>query len=344
MFNFLSFLNFFKKKPAEPLKLDDKASEPVVKKQIQLDDIAIHVMPERFRRQPKKANSAKTTGLLIIGGGIIFLILASVGLYFFLFKQPTVTVKEEPSAIMAVPPDELNKAQPESEENTPALGTLNATTTEPVVLPTDDSLATSTATSTPETIEEGLAVGLTPGLDSDSDGLTDAEEILLRTDVSTADTDGDGYLDGAELLNLYDPASPGKLADNITIALYENETFNYSVLYPSVWQLSSNGGDDSIMYRAADNQLFQIIVQPNINQQSLDQWYLEQLDLFIINDANRLSGTNWQGIINADGLTLYLMDLRKKYIFTLTYNPGQNNILEYADIFNMMIKSFSLKE
>lgn len=340
MFNFLSF---FKKKPAESSGLEEKTSAPA-EKQIQLDQIAVHTMPERFRHQPKKVDSAKTTGLLIIGGGVVVLVIASIGLYYYLFRQPTVAVKEEPSAVTITSPDESSQDQSASEADTAALGTLTATTTEPVVLPTDDGLATSSSTSTPEMIEQDLAVDLTPGLDTDDDGLTDSEEILLRTDIAISDTDGDGYADGSEILNLYDPAGPGRLVDNITIALYENKTFNYRVFYPSAWELSDSGGDDSIMFRSAANQLFQIIVQANMSQQSLDQWYLEQLDLFTINDSDRVSGVNWQGIINADGLTLYLMDSRQEYIFTLSYNPGQNNILEYANFFNMMIKSFSLKE
>jgi len=72
------------------------------------------------------------------------------------------------------------------------------------------------------------------GVDSDSDGLTDADEILAGTnpqEVDTdkdnlfdydevkvyqtnpvlADTDGDGYLDGDEVKNGFDPKGPGKL-------------------------------------------------------------------------------------------------------------------------------------
>ncbi|OGF23126.1 hypothetical protein A3D45_02305 [Candidatus Falkowbacteria bacterium RIFCSPHIGHO2_02_FULL_42_9] len=336
-------LNFFKKKLAESPDSLNKPAEPVVEKQVQIDDIAIHTMPERFRHQPKKADSAKITGLLIIGGGVVILILVSTGLYFYLFKTPTVTVKEEPSTATVTPASE-NQVQSEIDQNTASLGTLTATTTEPTVLPTDDDLAAGTASSAPETIEQELTVGLTPGLDSDNDGLTDAAEIILSASTSIPDTDGDGYLDGAELLNLYDPAGLGRLATNPNIALYDNKTFNYTALYPSAWQISVNGGDDSIMFKAAGNQLLQIIVQANTSQQSLDQWYMDQLGAITINEPDRVFGANWQGIKSLDGLTLYLMDPNQKYIFTLAYNPGENNILEYINIFNMMIKSFSLKE
>lgn len=340
MFNFLSFLNFFKKKPVEPPIFEGGASEPVKEKQVQIDDIAIHTMPERFRHQLAKDSNAKTAGLLIIGGGVVFLILASAGLYYYLFKKPMITVKEEPVAT-ATPASEPT-AEPEITQTAPAPETLTEPTPEPVISPADTGLATSTASSTLEAIEENLAVGLTPGLDSDHDGLTDAEEILLGTGTSTPDTDGDLYLDGAEILNLYNPASAGKLSANPGIALYENKTFSYSVLYPSAWQTSLSGGDDSIMFKAANNQFFQIIVQPNTAGQSLDQWYMDQLDAAAVNEADRVSGSDWQGIKSLDGLTLYLMDASQKNIFTLAYNPGESNLLEYINIFNMMIKSFTL--
>ena len=48
-------------------------------------------------------------------------------------------------------------------------------------------------------------------LDSDNDGLTDAEEKIYGTDPHNPDTDGDGYLDGAEVKAGYNPLGAGKL-------------------------------------------------------------------------------------------------------------------------------------
>lgn len=42
-------------------------------------------------------------------------------------------------------------------------------------------------------------------IDSDQDGLSDAMEALYKTDPNNADTDGDGYKDGEEVANGYDP-------------------------------------------------------------------------------------------------------------------------------------------
>jgi hypothetical protein len=45
-------------------------------------------------------------------------------------------------------------------------------------------------------------------LDSDQDGLSNAEEKIYGTDPNKADTDGDGYTDGAEVKSGYDPLKP----------------------------------------------------------------------------------------------------------------------------------------
>jgi len=51
-----------------------------------------------------------------------------------------------------------------------------------------------------------------PKADSDSDGLTDTEELkIYGTDPKKADTDGDGYSDGDEVKNGYNPLGEGKL-------------------------------------------------------------------------------------------------------------------------------------
>lgn len=46
--------------------------------------------------------------------------------------------------------------------------------------------------------------------DSDNDSLSDQKEILFQTDPASPDTDGDGYLDGIEIKNGYDPLTKDK--------------------------------------------------------------------------------------------------------------------------------------
>lgn len=57
------------------------------------------------------------------------------------------------------------------------------------------------------------ALGLNPAeYDTDGDGLSDKDEIeLYKTDPKKADTDGDTFWDGNELLNGYNPLGPGRI-------------------------------------------------------------------------------------------------------------------------------------
>lgn len=60
-----------------------------------------------------------------------------------------------------------------------------------------------------------------PPPDSDADELTDAQEVLFGTNAFVADTDGDGYPDGVEVMNAYSPTSslPARLPKSIRIDL-----------------------------------------------------------------------------------------------------------------------------
>lgn len=56
-----------------------------------------------------------------------------------------------------------------------------------------------------------LTIGKTLIIDSDNDGLSDVDEKKYGTDLKNSDSDGDGFLDGAEVKNGYNPLGFGKL-------------------------------------------------------------------------------------------------------------------------------------
>lgn len=58
-------------------------------------------------------------------------------------------------------------------------------------------------------------------LDPDSDGLINLYEYLLDTDPTNPDTDKDGYKDGTEVENGYNPKGKGKLSDILKVKLTE---------------------------------------------------------------------------------------------------------------------------
>ena len=56
-------------------------------------------------------------------------------------------------------------------------------------------------------------------VDLDNDGLSDGYELALKTDIKNRDSDGDGFLDGHEFFNGYDPASVEEVKLEKTIQL-----------------------------------------------------------------------------------------------------------------------------
>lgn len=85
---------------------------------------------------------------------------------------------------------------------------------------------TNTMTSTDVSLEQpGDIIGLlTPqsnspssATDTDADGLTDTQETsTYHTDPNKADSDGDGFADGSEIQNGYNPLGPGRLGPEWT--------------------------------------------------------------------------------------------------------------------------------
>lgn len=197
-------------------------------------------------------------------------------------------------------------------------------------------------TSTPETVMPEQDV-LKPGIDSDADGLTDKEEIALTSDPNLADSDGDTYPDFVEFEKLFNPAGTGKLTDNKNIKKYENATFGYDFLYPSSWNLSTVGSDESVVIKSEDNQFIQVIVQPNADKETVEAWYKKQFNETEISSDKLVNNVFWDGVKSKDSLIIYLTDKKHNFIFTVTYNPGSSATLDYMNLFNLAVKTFEIK-
>jgi hypothetical protein len=108
-------------------------------------------------------------------------------------------------------------------------GLIAPTSSPDLSVPPVSNLITTSTPSLNPTSSQGVLPGTTPviappattapaigavnnGVDTDHDGLTDYEEVhVYHTNPLNPDTDGDGYLDGAEVKGGYDPNGPGKL-------------------------------------------------------------------------------------------------------------------------------------
>ncbi len=315
------------------------------------DNIVIHTMPERFRIIKVGASKARMTGLLIFGGGGIVLIAMSILLYFFIFRDKASQPIEYQAPSQAFEERKTEVSTELSQEPSDKEVAKEIITEQASPLSEEFRVTTSTpeetiekATTTPPITSTTSPTSLSLGVDTDGDGLTDKEEALLGTNSQAVDSDGDGYNDLAEIENLYDPADSGKLIDNQAIQKFTNESFGYSLLFPNIWESSTVGGDDSIIFRSPDNQFIQIIVQTNSSKDNIEEWYKKQFKLASLSALRIVQEQNWQGVESEDGLIIYLTGKAKKnYIFIITYNPGTEIVLHYLTIFELVKKSFVIE-
>jgi flagellar basal body-associated protein FliL len=330
--------SLFKKKNSTENKTEERSereSEKNEMKERMEKEIAIHTMPEHFRLDKTKATQAKTTGIMVMVIGIIFIVILALLIYIFIFKEKTpsspVSTEELPAQESQIPPAGNQEETMEGTLPAEDYNNLPSATTTPEIEVMDE------ATSTP-------LISVNLFMDADNDGLSAKEELLLGSSDENVDTDGDGYFDFDELKNLYNPAGSGKLLDNINIGIYENKTFAYNILYPLVWARTAIGGNDSIMFRSGDNNFVQVIVQPNTDKQSIEDWYTEQSGAESIGQEQIITNDGWSGIKNEDGSIVYLTDKDGNYIFALSYNNDAEDEFYYKNVFDMMVNSLTIVE
>lgn len=316
------------------------------------DEVVFHVMPSRFKKQNADARQAHKTGVIIMAvAGLLILGLFTALAWYFLNASQKNAAKLNP-----VPESRTEVATTTEDQgaaDNTAAPTLNtqmidqlATSTLAATSSPAEAATTSQATSSVSAVETGQApIIVASSTDSDDDGLTDDEETVLLSSSEKADTDGDGFVDLAEFDKGYNPAGPGKI-DAAVLGNYQNN--NFSLSYPAKWQFTSSG-NDAVIFSTADEQMVQVSLQPNVNNQTIVEWYRTQFgnqDIApsqYINQVDLGGNAVWQGIFSPDRLTVYLMNERKQTIASINYNPGFSRRLNYPQIFAFMIDSFVLK-
>lgn len=196
--------------------------------------------------------------------------------------------------------------------------------------------------------EEELDEELAMSRDSDSDLLTDTEELLWGSDPLNSDTDSDGYNDGEEIKNFYNPTIAGvgtsKLDQSDLVKIYPNSEHGYSIYYPASWRLrESEVEDGGVMFIANTNEFVQVIVEENSAEfLTAKSWFLAQNPDIDEDGLEEVIIGNWSGIKHPDGLKVYL--IYNDYIYTLTMNIGLKTELNYKTTFDMMVNNFRLFE
>lgn len=270
-----------------------------------------------------KPENAKSTGLVIIGAGLVAVLAIFFLAYRFLIvpAMKSKTAAVSPTASSA--PASVETASP----TPPETGTS-------VVMPVIE--ATTTASSTASSSQPVVKLNLPTVADTDQDGLSDAAENFLGTNPKLADTDGDGYSDEQEILSGYNPNGAGKLSDSHNFSLYIHPDKLFAAIYPYSWEVSAPTAS-STLFSAPDQSFIQISYEDS-DQDNTDilAWYRSQFPEDTSLGADRLIESNLgPGVLSADNQIAYFLDSDRKHVFVVSYIKS-GDTAPYLEIFKMI--------
>jgi len=296
-------------------------------------NILIHTMPKKFKVSADGNISGKTkvVGAVIMVVGAFVLIALVYLSYIYLIKAPSESRQPEDQA------EEIEKIVEEVEIlEEEAEKIIEEAEGEELIEEEEEELIEEIATTTEEEMAEGIFK------DSDSDGLSDLEEIIFGSSITLADSDEDGYPDKAEVGNLYNPAGTGQLLDNPGISQYQNSAFNYSILYVDEWMKQVVGDGSTAIFGADDGSFVQIISQANDGNKTIGNWFGDQFPERRIVTDDVVEKNSWQGIFHENKKIFYLTGEERNNIFIISYVPEPENSLSYYNIFRIAIDSFQI--
>ena len=188
-------------------------------------------------------------------------------------------------------------------------------------------------------------------LDVDKDLLTVEEERLFGTSDTNFDYDGDGFLDGQEVLNMFDPrfGQGALLADSTSVKTYISDEFGYKIFVPTSWVEKKLEPKSTIRFisnspvsQGGIGEFVDITVESNVGGFStVEEWYVSQ---FPGVDSGAVTSVPAQGgmfgIMSPDGMSAFFM--ANNLIYSMIYTPSADSNAYFETVFNMMARSFTL--
>lgn len=267
-------------------------------------------------------------GLLILGGGLFVIFIAGSGIYYWLSSRTTLPGPLPQPPVLSTPAPE-----PEPEPTPPPVAIETPTTT-PVAPPT--SLA--------EIPLEFPIVLLADSADSDTDDLTNLAEELWRTDPAGPDSDEDGYNDGHEVFNLFNPTGkePMKLVESGLVEDYTNPVMGYKVYYPRGWAVGNVDADyRDVLFSTITGENIEIRVFDRVPGESFPDWFARLAPGEGLNDLLDFESVfKDKGQRRRDYLVFYFYN--DQNVFAIAYHTTDSATINYRSVIKMMARSFRL--
>jgi hypothetical protein len=269
----------------------------------------------------------------IIVGSIVILSVVGAASWYYVWKaiQPE-GVKFEPEIVEPEPEEPVVEEKPDLVEEQKIVTTT-------VLVEEEEE---------PVDIDTGIdpvsfpRILLVDSPDGDSDELTDEEEIVFSTNLDVWDSDGDGYYDGQEVINLYNPNgfSPVKIIDSGLVAEYTNPAWKFRLYYPQSWQMGEVDTEfRQVLFSTLSGDFIEVRVFDREPGASFQEWFAANIagekfqDLSFV--TNRFKEEGWR---RKDGLVGYY--LSKTHGTVLIYHPGITGAVPYRNVMRMMFESF----
>lgn len=182
-----------------------------------------------------------------------------------------------------------------------------------------------------------------PGIDTDSDGLTNIEELLYGTDFRSPDTDSDTFLDGNEVFHRYDPngLAPSTLLDTGAVRIFERTNVPFTIFYPASWSVSAAAVDTSVVFRSTEGESIDLIYEEKDALTTLTTWMKDQ-DISLKSTEETMTKEGYPARVAEDGRTVYL-DLGNGVV-SAVYNLDETFSIDFLQTFKMMINSVVYSE
>ena len=342
----------FGKKKSEKKQKHGELSEEGINPEI---DKKIHVMPERFYvASPKKKSGL---GIIIAIGVILIVSLVAVGIYLNFNLNQT---QKNPGLNVNQP---INANQPSQNINENV--NVNANINQNVNINIDNNSNANANLNENSNLNENVNENVNANVnqnvnsninvnnnqikplpsapDQDDDGLTAAEESIYGTNSEISDSDGDGYSDGSELLNGYDPTKPSTiLASSSLFSSYVNSRFN--IIYPTGWTVRQEDDEgNQVLFLSSTGEFIEVMILPNVKNLSISNWYQEQFPDIDIKETTNVSLNGFNGLRHPDNQSYYLVrNGDTSQIYLLTYNTGNFTSTNFMTTFQVMAKNFQI--
>ncbi|PJE76078.1 hypothetical protein COV04_00920 [Candidatus Uhrbacteria bacterium CG10_big_fil_rev_8_21_14_0_10_48_11] len=321
-------LSFLKKNKSEKTPKEKVAVQPIT-------GTVMRTMPEKFFAKDEGSPFWTPFKLWSIA---IFVIVVLIGVTYWLVSGiPTTspTVADQQPASLSVTSPQPKNTTPTTPTALPGNAEVNDTA---AIAPEPVSPTQSDAIPAPPPAP--LPALLPSSTDTDSDGLTDVEELLYGTNPEKPDSDTDGYGDLEELKNGYDPLGAGKLSTTKLLISYHDGSNRFTANYPASWNVQPVG-KDGIQFISATGESIAVLVQGNSKALPLTDWYRASVNGGDSTTPPLEMVGEHTGIFAPDRQTFYVASTKTPTtIYAISLASGAKTNLDFRATYELFIQWF----